>query len=251
MVRRRFEAALATLRRIVDGHPERMEAAFTALTSLLREMLADKARPHGEPLRPIVAEARKAAETLSREPKAHLARVLVTVDSELDRTRDSYPWRTRLSEFASEYAGTEAALLAEVDLLTDRIGPPMLAALDEFVKAHQVTTAAAKALYTKGFHLGHNAMSFGARPGHDPTERFFQVRAIASELRSGRYPPCEWVDKAQSLVVQFFAYKPVPGSSGIPSMSATPSFNRRVAASSSRTGGTASDGMARIHPTSW
>ena len=31
---------------------------------------------------------------------------------------------------------------------------------------------------------------------------------VYRQLRSGRYPPSEWVDKAQSLVVEFFAYEP-------------------------------------------
>jgi hypothetical protein len=42
------------------------------------------------------------------------------------------PWRSVLESFATEYAGTEAALLAQVDLLLDRVGPAKLAALDTF-----------------------------------------------------------------------------------------------------------------------
>jgi tetratricopeptide (TPR) repeat protein len=204
VAQRRFDDALTVLRTIVSTRPERMTAAFAAVGSSTREMVSDGARSYGSTMRAIVADARRGAATLPREQAAELARILLTIQAELDRARD---WSARRAAFVAEYAGTETALLTEVDVLTERIGPPMLEALDAFVQTNVGTTAAAKALYQKAFHLGHNAMSFGERPGQDPTDRFFRVREISKELRTGRYPPSEWVDRAQTLVTQFFAYK--------------------------------------------
>lgn len=203
---RRYDDALQVLRRIVDTRPDDLAAAFKALGINTREMLADGTRDHGGTLRPIVAEARRRIAALPKEQAAVVARELVNVETELARQPDT--WRSYLAAFAAEYAGTEAALLAEVDRLSDSIGPQMVGALDAFVQAHPGTNAAAKALYMKGFHLGHNPFSFGERKGHDPTDRFFRVLDVYKQLQSGRYPPSEWVDKAPSLVAEFFAYEP-------------------------------------------
>ena len=112
----------------------------------------------------------------------------------LSATRD---WRSQLAAFANKFEGTETAVLSAVDLITESIGPSASDALDGFIAANPGTTAAAKALHTKGFHLAKNS-SLGERPGHDPTDRFFRVADIARELRSGRYPQSEWVEKARS-----------------------------------------------------
>jgi tetratricopeptide (TPR) repeat protein len=56
----------------------------------------------------------------------------------------------------------------------------------------------------KGFQLGFNAIGTIEPRGADPTDRFMRVVAIARELESGRYPQCEWVERAPSLVIQFF-----------------------------------------------
>ena len=83
-----------------------------------------------------------------------------------------------------------------------------LEALDRFVRDHPGTIAAAKALHQKGFQLGSGNVSEIEARGADPTARFFQVLQIVKELESGRYPPCEWVERAPTLASMFFASNP-------------------------------------------
>ena len=109
-----------------------------------------------------------------------------------------------------KYEGTETALLTEIDVM--EFGLPIrerLDALDRLVREHPGTRAGAKALHNKGFQLasGNVYPDIEAR-GADPTARFFRVLEIVQELESGRYPPCEWVDRALSLVTHFFAHNP-------------------------------------------
>ncbi len=205
---RRYPEALKVVRRIVDTRPESMARAFEALGVGIgvREIGADAAHDYRDMLTSLVADAQRRASSLPREQAAQLQRRLVTVKSEL--SIGSNVWRSLLTSFVNEYAGTEAALLAEVDLIDDANAAARMQALDAFVRTHPGTTAAAKALYLKGFSLGHNPIIHGDRPGQDPTERFFRVVDVANELRSGRYPPSEWVDKAQTLIVDFFTYQP-------------------------------------------
>jgi len=201
----RIAEALTVLERIVATRPSDMRAAFAAIGTKGREIAADAAHDHASRLRASVAAARGRLGALPREEAAAIARELVNVESELALAANS--WRQRLAAFVREYSGTREALLAEVHLFDKRPGPAMLEALDAFVREHPGTEAAAKALHTKGFHLAHNAFSFGERAGDDPTDRFFRVLDIYLELRSGRYPPSEWVDQASSLVTGFNAYR--------------------------------------------
>jgi hypothetical protein len=81
----------------------------------------------------------------------------------------------------------------------------MFDALDDFIDAHPGTSAAAKALYTKGFHW-HTINTLGTLEARDadPINRFMRVVAIVRELESGTSPPSEWVEKAPSLITGFF-----------------------------------------------
>lgn len=204
----RTAEALTVLERITATRPAEMKAALPALDFAARDIGTDAAHDYADRLRTSVAAAKRQLPGLDREAAAEIARVLVSVENELNIKQND--WAQRLQAFVAEYTGTREALLAEVDLLADRPHPTMIDALDAFARAHPGTDAAAKAIYTKGFHLGHNGMSFGERPGHDPTERFFRVFEIYKELRSGRYPPSEWVTKAPTLVMtEFSSYKPV------------------------------------------
>jgi len=125
----------------------------------------------------------------------------------------------RLRPFVEQYAGTETALLTEVDVI--QFGLPIrqqLTALDTVVRDRRGTVVAAKALYLKGFQLGSgNVYPDVEARGSDPTGRFLKVMEIVKELESGRYPRCEWVERAPSLVSNFFAYNPTyaPGSTDI------------------------------------
>lgn len=97
-------------------------------------------------------------------------------------------------------------MLTEVDIIASgRVSLEKIAALDAFWKAHPASEAGAKALFLKGFDLHVNLAMIGIeRRGSDPTDRFLQVVAVAEELESGRYPDCEWVQKAPELITGFF-----------------------------------------------
>jgi tetratricopeptide (TPR) repeat protein len=198
--------ALTVLERIVAERPDEMRAAFTAIGSVGWLLTSDAAHGYADRLQAIVTAARQQLADFPPEEAAGIARVLVDVDSSL--APGAQVWRQRLAAFVVEYPGTQTALLAAVDLFGEPPGQDMLAAVDAFVREHPHTEAAAKALHTKGLHLAVNAFSFGERPGHDPTDRFFRVLDVFRELRSGRYPPSPWVDQASSLLTRFSAYKP-------------------------------------------
>jgi hypothetical protein len=66
-------------------------------------------------LRQIVIDARKRPE-LSREEAAGAERLFIRVDQEFLRHRDG---ASTLHQFVEQYAGTEAALLTGVDILSD------------------------------------------------------------------------------------------------------------------------------------
>ncbi|HSC27916.1 MAG TPA: tetratricopeptide repeat protein, partial [Vicinamibacterales bacterium] len=94
----------------------------------------------------------------------------------------------------------------EVDVISaGGVSQELFDALDGFIQAHPGTTAAAKALYQKGFQW-HTINTLGRLEPRaaDPTPRFMRVLAIVSDLESGRYPASEWVEKAPSLVIGFF-----------------------------------------------
>ncbi len=203
--------ALDVLERIVERRPEEMRAAFAAIGSAGRDFAADKARDHAQRLRGLVERAKARLAALPRDEAARVARALVSVESELAIGTNSNPWRQLLAAFVSEYAETPEAALARVDVLAsdyDRRGAERVAALEAFAREHPGTIAGAKALHQIGFDLAHNAIMFGEREGSDPTGRFFRLMDIVNELRSGRYPASEWVDKALSLALEFRAYKP-------------------------------------------
>lgn len=207
----RTDEALDVLDRLVQSRPSDVRPAFASVGVRAREIGADKAHNHAARLRAALSVAKRQLSSLPREEAAGAARALLVVEGELDI--QTWNWRRDTEQFVAAYDGTREALLAQVDLLTDRIGPSMLDALDAFISAHAGSEVAAKALYQKGFHLGHNAFSFGWKPGTDPTDRFFKVLEIYRELRSGRYPACEWVEKAPTLVLGFSAYKATYASS--------------------------------------
>ena len=142
---------------------------------------------------------------------ANAERQLLNVDSYLSRPRGNpNEWTATLTRFVQTYAGTEAALLTEVDLLmSDGVSLKQLDALDAFARAHPGTVAAAKATHQRGFQLAVNIGVTGIeKRGGDPTARFMQVLDIVKELESGAYPRSEWVERAPSIVTGFFAANP-------------------------------------------
>jgi tetratricopeptide (TPR) repeat protein len=201
-----FDRMLSIMRRIVDTAPQRVADAFVAAGDALWRFRGDdeQARRRREILRQIVIDARKRLPELSLDEAARAERLFITVDQEFSRDRDD--WVSTLQQFVERHAGTEAALLARVDILSNgRATEAKFQALEAFARQHMGMPAAAKAIYHIGFDL-HTINTLGTvEPrGSDPIHRFERVMAIARELESGRYPKSEWVDKAPSLVFEFF-----------------------------------------------
>jgi tetratricopeptide (TPR) repeat protein len=208
--RERLDEVVRILRRVVDGRPARIPDVFEGLLpDGLYRFRGDSQRELTASLRETVAAARKRLPELDREGAARAERVFLRIDAEAEL--GNWNLEARLARFVEEYRGTEAALLAEVELVGGGgVSQPKLDRLDGFIAAHPGTAAAAKALYLKGFQLQFNAIGTIEPRGSDPTERFIRLMTIARELESGSYPRGEWVDKAPSLVYGFFAPREAP-----------------------------------------
>ena len=200
----RMDDAMRVLREIAERHPDRIARAFKGFPRL---SLRGDARAQTTALTELIAVGRSHLNALPREEAAVAARTLLNVETAMDRTdRDA-----RLRRFIDEYAGTDAALEAQVSLLSSGYNiPARVPALDDFASHHPGTCAGAAALYQKGFDRANNGSAFGERSGSDPTARFEQTVAVLRELeRSGAYPAsCEAVANAPQLVIGFYAYQP-------------------------------------------
>jgi tetratricopeptide (TPR) repeat protein len=206
----RVDDALRVLRSIVAKYPQNIPRAFE-IVSEHSFRFSDRARGYPDSLQELVDAARKQLPRLPREEAARAERRLLLVDRQPSLAPAKRPaFADQLRAFVKEYAGTETALLTEIDVMV--FGLPIrerLDALDRFVSDHPGTIAAAKAPHQKGFQLGSGNVYPEIEPrGADPTARFFRVLEIARELESGRYPPCEWVERAPTLVSTFFAHNP-------------------------------------------
>lgn len=191
---------LESLRLIVDEHPERMAPAFEAVQEALHELRGDaeQAIRNRDALLQLVAAGRQRLDTLAKEDAARADFAFLTIDTRLSREPDTRV--PRLYRFVDRYQGTEAALLAEVELVTPY--GRSSEAIDAFIARHPGTTAAAKAIYTKGFEY----RSIGVREARngDPLPRFERLEAVVRELESGRYPESEWTRRAPELIGEFY-----------------------------------------------
>ncbi len=203
LARQRVDAAVDVALQIASRHPE-------SITRLLRSLPPVFALTGGnrqkwiERMPDVIAAAHKRLPDLPKADAAEAAYLLLNLESELDRTQ-SDDRVERLKAFVQEFAGTDAALNAELDLIN--VGgttPARFAALDAFMRGHPGSCASARALHQKAVTLGFNVTN----PKEDPTDRFLQVIELARQLESEPYRPCEWVAKATDLVVNFHAYKP-------------------------------------------
>jgi tetratricopeptide (TPR) repeat protein len=160
----------------------------------------------------IVDSAMTSATRRPRDEAAAIARQAMWLQRNM--SRGSWDgWAADLRMLIETYDGTPTALFARVELIIETL--PIQQQVDEaerFAHAHEGTIAGARALYQAGFQLGSNYAITGIeRRGSDPTARLLRVVAIARELESGRYPPCEWVARAPTLVTGFFVSdRPAP-----------------------------------------
>jgi tetratricopeptide (TPR) repeat protein len=196
--------ALATLQRIVEQQPELMAEAVERFQ---KDVRPDQTQDLKSRMRDALRLARARLPSLVREEQAALAVALLSFELSIEGRRDYHP---RLRELVSTYAGTRAADLAKVDLASERLSMATLTTLDDLAAAHPGTEVAAKALYTKAAHLARNASALRlAPPGSDPTDRLLDVLRLVSNLESGAYPRCRWVDEAPQVVVDFSLYRAV------------------------------------------
>jgi len=206
---RRFDDALDVLKRIADRRPREIEAAFTIAMAASHEFAGDAVRRRSDVLQDVAARAAATITQLPREEAAPVARALMSFENRF-LSKTPADRKQRVSDFVAQWRGTDAALLTEVDVVSmENLGLQRLEKLETFARAHPRTEAAAKATYLRGFDLAHNALSLGIEQrGGDPIKRFLQVRDIVTELETGGYPRCEWVDKAPQLIVEFYAFEP-------------------------------------------
>jgi tetratricopeptide (TPR) repeat protein len=201
--RERQTEALDAFERIVDTRPDLLAEAIDGDFPLLlaRARVGSDYRPR---LAALVERAGAALASLPRERAAQTTRLLISaswVANQPGRVEED----RQLRAFVEQYRGTEAALLTEVDLLVrGPLTPASLEALEAFAVSHLGTTAAAKAMHQVGFHIANNNSILGVTPrGGDPTARFLRVVAIVGDLKSGRYPECQWVREADELLTGF------------------------------------------------
>jgi tetratricopeptide (TPR) repeat protein len=206
---KRIGDALAVLERVAERQPGRLDDAVKGLEIV--EIQRDQSQGHRTRLRAVLATAQRRLPTLDRERAAAVAIALLPIEAAtVDPGGDPGDWEVRLARLAKEYAGTEAVRLAEIDLVTrPRLTLAGLDVLERIAADAPGTAVAAKARYTKAFHLArnwNNLVLAGANP--DPTDAFFEVLAIVADLESGRYPPCPWVEQAPELVTGYFMFEP-------------------------------------------
>jgi tetratricopeptide (TPR) repeat protein len=189
-VQKRPDDALRVMRAVIDKHPEQVSRAIAALLSYSYSFDGDGARDYRPTLRELLEAARSKVGSLPREDAADLAYRLIRMAAWVNRETAT---TTPLESFVREYAGTQAALRAELDLVSRQLGsdPRKRAeAFSAFARDHAGSCAAADALRTEAGVVG-SSMGMSAGTGEqDPTERTLRVLAIASELESDAYSKC-------------------------------------------------------------
>ncbi len=187
---RRDDALLLLKRTLEAADAEQTIAVMHALSETLFQFRQDQTRSYIENIRQLIGPARALVARLPREDAARLAREMLTIDASLERSQ-SPSWTERLNQFVRDYDGTEAALLAQVDLLMSdpRQMVKRIADLEQFAKKHPGTNAGAKALFQAGWDLHVNVAVTGIETrGSDPTERLLRVAAIVKELEERQVP---------------------------------------------------------------
>jgi TolA-binding protein len=196
-------AVAAALRRMIQNQPERLAWAFGVLSP--RRTVDDPfAFGADDPLPQLIVEARGALGRLPAADAARLELALTLADRSMRGAGPNPARANALRSFIAKHPGTDAALEAEVELITSTTArAAWRQPLEEFARQHPPTTAAAKALFEKAFQITRNPITRDLnRPDQGPTDPFLEALAIVRDLGSGRYPASEWVARAPWLAIE-------------------------------------------------
>src|SRR5688572_10364402 len=122
--------ALSALERIVDKRPDEVSRAVRTMSELASQLARSEFREHADRLRALVTPLRSRIAQLPREDEAQAARYLLSVEAALGR-RGSAVWADLIERYVRDYAGTNAARIAEVEAIAARpLNPGRLAELE-------------------------------------------------------------------------------------------------------------------------
>ena len=198
----RIEDAFGVVKRIIDTRPQAIGEAFQA--NDWGEVQRDQTKGYKDRLRELVDLARSKVRSLERESQARAAMAMMNVEMIVAPTPTGNDYQERLLNIISTFAGTTAAALAEVDLVSmPRVTAETLKAYDTIAATHPGTEVAARALFHKAFHLAKNPEAFEAAGHTDSAERFLEVLRITTELEGVRFSLPAWGGEVPDLVLQF------------------------------------------------
>ena len=214
----RADLVAQALGRIIRDRPEEAASAFGILArrNIFRYPagpLALSEPPPENPLPGLVADARRQLARLTPAAAAQLELAIVFVEPETSSPAPNMRRADALRALIAKYPGTDAALEAEVNLLTSTTAnrEAWIQPLEQFAKQHPGTAAAAKALSEKAKALSEKAMQTARNlnlRNQDPTDAYLEVLAIVADLRSGRYPANWWSARAPWLAIELSPSNP-------------------------------------------
>jgi hypothetical protein len=182
----RITDALRTAGAVIENRPA---DAARALELLMTHAPYDGEADTRAALPGMLAAARDRIGGLPQDRAAELAYQANRANAWLTRKKDDQA----LQAIVRDYAGTEAALQAELDLLESAVGfdPWKRAdAFARFAEEHPGTCAAASALRMEANDVGSNQGTSGRATNPDPTDRVLRALAIAGKLDSPPYKAC-------------------------------------------------------------
>ena len=196
--------AMRHFERLAEQSPTTIAAAMRSLWQKVDRIVFD-GEPYGyrEVVLAGLPRIRARLADLPRGEAAPIVHHLLLIEHQLSADRSGEQWLETLARFIVEYRGTEASLLAEVDLINAQWVelPQAIPRLERFAADHPGTVAAAKAHHSIGFKLAtRHVATDDARGGNHPLARLQRVAALVKELESGRYPRCEWTLEAAALM---------------------------------------------------
>lgn len=203
----RLGDALASLRTIVEAHPERIAAAFELLGDHPHDIGNHEERTGERVFGELLTQAEARVADLPAEEAALTAWLLLPMRARQRMAAERRNvWPELLGAFLAEHGDSSLRTLAEVELLVaTEPRARILQVLERYVDAHPGTPGAARALFLQGEELQHT-MAFHTEQARElsPADRLRRLLAIVEELQSGRYPPSRWVEGAPSLIANFF-----------------------------------------------